>query len=82
MLRFNLCSSHKIILGARGLENKIITQPELSTFLFYAKNKLRQIDYIIANKFIKRKAFIRALNSVNDYYLNLYMTFAEDGLMN
>ena len=82
MLRFNLCSDHKLVLKSSGLANKIITQPKLSTFLFYAKNRLRQIDYIIANKFIKRKAFIRALNSVNDYYLNLYMNFAEDGLIN
>jgi len=84
MLRFNLCMNHKIFLNdiVYGLENKITTQPELSTFLFYGKGRLIQIDYNISNKFIKRKAFIRALNSVKDYYLNIYMTFAEDGLMN
>ena len=84
MLRFYLCIDHKIFLRSifNGIENKIITQPRLSTFLFYGKGRLLQVDYNVSNKFIKRKAFIRALNSLNDYYLNLYMTFAEDGLIN
>jgi glycosyltransferase involved in cell wall biosynthesis len=84
IIRFNLCMNHDIFLKniVNGLENKITNQPELSTFLFYGKGRLVQIDYNISNKFIKRKAFVRALNSVNNYYLNLYMTFAEDGLMN
>jgi glycosyltransferase involved in cell wall biosynthesis len=84
MVRFNLCISHKIFIKniVNGLENKIITQPELSTFLFYGKGRLKEIDYNISNKFIKRKAFIRALNSMDNYYLNLYMVFAEDRLLN
>ena len=84
MIRFNLYEGNDIFLKdiVYGLENKIIIQPELSTFLFYGKGKLLQIDFNISNKFIKRKAYIRALNSVNNYYLNLYMTNAEDGLMN
>ena len=84
MLRFNLFTGHNIFLKniVYGLENKIIVQPKLSTFLFYGKGKLLQIDFNVSNKFIKRKAFIRALNSVNENYLNLYMTTAEDGLMN
>ena len=84
MIRFNLYISHKIFLNkiVDGIENKISTQPELKTFLFYGKGKLKQIDFNISNKFIKRKAYIRALNSVNNYYLNLYMVLAEDGLMN
>jgi glycosyltransferase involved in cell wall biosynthesis len=84
MLRFNLFIGHHIFLKniVYGLENKIINQPELSTFLFYGKGRLLQIDFNVSNKFIKRKAFIRALNSVNEYYLNQYMNTAEDGLMN
>ena len=84
MIRFNIFIGDNILLKRRitGLENKIIYQPELSTFLFYGKGRLLIIDFNIANKFIKRKAFIRALNSVNEYYLNQYMNFAEDGLMN
>ena len=84
MLRFNLYDGHNIFFKERviGLENKIMYQPELSTFLFYGKGRLFQIDFNVSNKFIKRKAFIRALNSANEYYLNQYMIFAEDGLMN
>ena len=85
MIRFNIfIGNNNIFLKNRvsGIENKIIYQPELSTFLFYGKGKLLQIDFNVSNKFIKRKAFIRALNSVNKYYLNQYMITAEDGLMN
>jgi glycosyltransferase involved in cell wall biosynthesis len=84
MIRFNLYKGNNIFLKdiVYGLENKIIIQPKLSTFLFYGKGRLFQIDFNISNKFIKREAYIRALNSVNNYYLNLYMTNAEDGLMN
>ena len=84
MLRFNIFTGHKIFYKKRinGLENRIIYQPELSTFLFYGKGRLSQIDFNVSNKFIKRKAFIRALNSVNEYYLNQYMIVNEDGLMN
>ena len=84
MLRFNLFKGSTIFKKqiVYGLENKIIKQPKLSTFLFYGKGRLLQIDFNVSNKFIKRKAFIRALNSMNEFYLNLYMTNLEDGLMN
>lgn len=84
MIRFNIFTGHNIFFNKRvkGLENKLIYQPELSTFLFYGKGRLLQIDFNVSNKFIKRKAFIRALNSVNGYYLNQYMIATEDGLMN
>ena len=84
MLRFNLFTGKYIFLQniVLGLENKIVKQPELSTFLFYGKGRLLQIDFNVSNKFILRKALIRAFNSVNNYYLNLYMITAEDGLMN
>ena len=84
MIRFNLFTGRNILFKRRvkGLENKSIYQPELSTFLFYGKGRLLQIDFNVSNKFIKRKAFLRALNSVNEYYLNQYMITAEDGLMN
>ena len=84
MLRFNLFNGRTIFFQniVYGLENKIINQPKLSTFLFYGKGRLLQIDFNVSNKFIKRKAFIRALNSLNGFYLNLYMTNFEDGLMN
>lgn len=84
MIRFNLFVGNDIFLKeiVEGLENKEVNQPELSTFLFYGKGKLLQIDFNVSNKFIKRKAYIRALNYINEYYLNLYMITAEDGLIN
>jgi glycosyltransferase involved in cell wall biosynthesis len=82
MIRFNIFTGHHIYCKNKvnGLENKIIYQPELSTFLFYGKGRLLQIDYNGSNKFIKRKAFIRDLNSVNKDYLNQYMIITEDSL--
>jgi hypothetical protein len=41
-----------------------------------------QIDFNVSNKFIKREAFVRALNVLNKFYFNIYMTIYEDGLMN
>ena len=84
MIKFNLYLDYTVYYEniVNGLENKIVNQPELSTFLYYGKEKLLQIDFNISNKFIKRKAFIRAVNSMNNYYLSLYMTYAEDTLMN
>ena len=84
MIKFNLFEGRDIFLKeiVEGLENKEVNQPELSTFLFYGKGKLLQIDFNVSNKFIKRKAYIRALNYMNNYYLNLYMITAEDGLIN
>ena len=84
MLRFNLFGGNDIFLKeiVLGLENKVVNQQELSTFLFYGKGRLLQIDFNISNKFIKRKAYIRALNYISNYYLHLYMITAEDGLMN
>ena len=84
MIKFNLYLDSTVFYEniVNGLENKIISQPEISTFLYYGKKKLLQIDFNISNKFIKRKAFIRALNSMNNYYLSLYMTYAEDTLIN
>ena len=85
MIRFNLyCGNGEIFLYKilQGLKIRPIYQPELSTYLFYGRGTLFQIDYGLSNKFIKREVYIRALNSLNNYYLNIYMTFLEDGLMN
>ena len=85
MIRFNLYSGKKGIFFynlIKTLESRPIFQPELSTYLFYGKGILMQIDFNISNKFIKREAYIRTLNSISNYYLNIYMTIFEDGLMN
>jgi len=63
-------------------KSRPIYQPELSTYIFYGNNELEIIDYTITNKFIKTKVYIESLNSLNNFYLNIYMTSMEDNLMN
>ena len=65
-----------------NLESHEIYQPKLSTFMFYGLGYLKLNDFSISNKFIKRDLFIKALNYINNYYLNQYMILFEDGLIN
>ena len=65
-----------------GLKSESIYQPKLSTYLFYGLGFLKQIDFNLSNKFIKREAYIRALDYINKFYLNQYMIDLEDGIMN
>ena len=85
MIRFNIYLGNKKIFFnniVNGLESRTIYQPELSTYLFYGSGKIMQIDFNVSNKMIKREAYIRALNSLNNYYLNIYMINYEDGVLN
>ena len=85
MIRFNIYVGNNNIFFdyfVNKLKVKAIFQPELTTYLFYGLNKLEQIDFNLSNKFIKRDVYIRALNSINIFYLNQYMINYEDGLMN
>ena len=85
MIRFNIYIGNENIFFdyfVNKLKDKPIFQPELRTYLFYGLNKLEQIDFNLSNKFIKRDVYIRALNSINKFYLNQYMINYEDGLMN
>lgn len=63
------------------IESRPVYQPELQTYLFYGNNELGRVDLYINNKMIKKKLFIKALNSLNKFYLNIYMTAHEDQLM-
>ena len=86
MIRFNILEnqSHHIFFESfvNNLESRPIYQPELTGYLFYGIGFLQQIDFNLSNKFIKRIAYIRALNTINNFYLNQYMTHFEDGIMN
>ena len=86
MIRFNLLdkSTNNVFFDfyVNNLDSRVICQPELSVYLFYGIGYLEQIDFNLSNKFIKRLAYIRALNIMNKYYLNQYMTNFEDGIMN
>jgi glycosyltransferase involved in cell wall biosynthesis len=85
MIRFNIYLGKGTILlnnVIKGIKRRPVYQPELSTYLFYAIGFLSQIDHNLSNKFIKRIAYIRALNYLSDFYLNLYLIYFEDGVMN
>lgn len=86
MIRFNILdkSSNNIFFDiyTNKLESRVIYQPELSFYLFYGIGCLEQNDFNLSNKFIKRMAYIRALNSMSKFFLGQYMTNFEDGIMN
>jgi len=85
IIRFNIVSKNgKIKFGSfvNSFKNRPIYQPELSYFLFHQNNNLILNDFYIYNKIIKREIFIKALNLINKYCLNLYMIYYEDGLIN
>ena len=85
MIRFNIYYGNKTLFNNKiidKLKSEPIYQPELSTYLFYGLGYLQQIDFNLSNKFVKRKAYIRTLNSINNFYLNQYMINLEDGIMN
>ena len=46
------------------------------------KRKHKLIDFYITNKLIKRNLFIKALNNINNFFLNQFMIDCEDGLIN
>ena len=64
------------------LEDKPIYQPELSTYLFYATSNLEINDLSINNKLIKKEVYIKALNELNSFYFNIYITNYEDRIIN
>jgi glycosyltransferase involved in cell wall biosynthesis len=83
MIRFNLYGGKEMgVLNFGEIKTQKVYQPELSYYIFYNKGYLKQTDYSISNKFIKRNIFIKALNSINNYYLNQNMIVYEDGLIN
>ena len=83
IIRFNMYLGNRKVKDNNFFKkNKPIYQPELSTYLFYGNDELKQIDFNIANKFIKKKVYIESLNSLNKFYFYMYMTSMEDNLMN
>ena len=64
------------------IQNKSINKPNLYLYLFYGFGRLLQLDYYITNKLIKKSLFIKALNSIDKFYLDQFMIDCEDGLVN
>ena len=85
MLRFNIYIGQKSIFFpncANPTPSRPVFKPEIQTFLFYAIKKLKQIDFNVSNKFVKRDILIKALNMLPKEYLNMYITSYEDGILN
>ena len=59
---------------------EIIYQPALSNLMYYEKGYLIQTEFFIWGKLIKKEIFIKAINSIDDYFLNQNMSLHEDGL--
>ena len=85
ILRFDACVG-KYTIYMKDIFKKVIIkpiyQPELSSYIFYGKGYLEQIDFVLWNKFIKREILIKVLNSIDNFYLNQNMISYEDGLIN
>ena len=84
-LRFNVYIHYgQTFFGgiSNNLESRAIYQPELSTYIFYGLGFLKQVDYNLCNKLIKREVLIRALNLFDNTNLKMYMSCHEDGLLN
>jgi len=83
LIRFNMFSQKKFVFNTinKNLKNPIY-QPELKNILIYGLGYQKIIDGIISNKFIKRIIYIKALDNIKKYYLNKYMPYFEDGLIN
>ena len=85
LIRFNLyMGNYDLNLPeiVHFLKSQPLYKPNIYFHLFFGFGKLLQLDYYITNKLIKRKLFIRALNTINKFYLNQYMIDCEDGLVN
>ena len=85
LIRFNIyIGNYELNLPevVNFLGDEPIVKPNIHLYLFYGLGKLLQLDYYVTNKLIKKKLFIKALNSINKYYLNQFMVDCEDGMIN
>lgn len=74
MIRFNLyLGNNKLFIDSivYSLDKGPIYHPHLSSYLFYGKGILEQIDFNVSNKFLKRITYIKAISSLNNFYFNL-----------
>ena len=88
MIRFNMYmgkikGKDKIDFDEIVLEDRPVFQPELSTYLFYGNNnELQIVDSYINNKFLKKDVYLKAINSLSEEYLNMFIIYLEDSMMN
>lgn len=74
---------------AKKHEDRPIYQPELFTYTFYENKEIIITDFYIfilqinlLKKIIKNNIYVKALNSLNNFYINMYRTQMEDQIMN
>ena len=85
LIRFNIYMGHfdlNLPEIVTVLKNEPLYKPHVFLNLFYGFGRLLQLDYFITNKLIKKKIFIKAINSINEYFLKQFMIDCEDGLIN
>ena len=85
MIRFNLYLGSQTLSFpniVKNLDNRVILQPELSTYNFYGNDELQIIDLSLSNKFIRKDVYLKSLNLLNKFYLNVYMIYMEDTIIN
>ena len=84
MIKYNLYTGNKRnnLRNINNIKIQEIYQKNLSFYIFYGEGQLRQLDYSISNKFVKRDIYIKSLNYIDKYYLNQNMIVYEDGLIN
>ena len=49
--------------------------------MYYYYGYLKQTDWHVWDKLIKRDVLYKAIDSISDYYLNSHMNVNEDGLI-
>ena len=83
IIKFDINNKY-VIFNINNLiyELRDLKQPELSTNLFYKNNELLRREFVIWNKLIKKEIYLLSLNSINKFYLNMYITLNEDQIMN
>jgi len=74
-----IISSKNLVTWARGYKkyDKIVTQPELCSIMFYEDNYLYLIMFYLWGKLIKRKVFVETIEKLG-HYKNVHMTLHED----
>ena len=88
MIRFNMYmgkekGKERIDFEEIVLEDRPVYQPELSTYLFYGnQNELQIVVSYINNKFMKKDVYVKAINSLSEEYLNMFIIYLEDAMMN
>jgi glycosyltransferase involved in cell wall biosynthesis len=85
LIRFNMLTAKgKVTLYdiIKKLKKRPIYYPNIYHYLFYGSNELEKIDYHICNKFIKKNVYIRAINSFKKFYLDMYIIYRDDSIIN